>query len=105
MATRNRIKRRKAPSSKPSRPTPAHQPERASARSEPDTADADEDKRGALLERLSRAIAQTEVCSMALQSLEHEPLIGSIAVSLEVAVQALNETHSDVDLQLQEVTP
>ncbi|HVY83156.1 MAG TPA: hypothetical protein VG994_19375 [Steroidobacteraceae bacterium] len=104
MATRNRIKRPKAPSSKASRPAPAHRPESASARPEPSTPDADEDERGALLERLSRAIAQAGVCSMALQSLEHKPLIGSIAVSLEVAVQALNETHSDVDLQLQQVT-
>jgi hypothetical protein len=42
---------------------------------------------------------------MALQAMEHEPLIGSIAVSLEVAIQALNQTHSDVDLQLQQVAP
>jgi hypothetical protein len=42
---------------------------------------------------------------MALQSMEHEPLIGSIAISLDVAVQALNETHGDVDLHLQRVTP
>lgn len=104
MATRNRIKRRKAPSSKPSRPEPIHQSEHGSGRLKPDATD-DEDKRGALLERLSRAIAQTEVCSMALQSMEHEPPIGSIAVSLEVAIQALNETHGDVDLQLQQVAP
>ena len=41
---------------------------------------------------------------MALHSMEHEPLIGSIAVALEVAVQALNAAHADVDLHLQQVT-
>ena len=67
--------------------------------------DAAEDRVGTLLEHFSRAIAQTEVCAMALRSMDDKPPIGSIAAALEIAVQSLAEAHGEADLHLQQVAP
>jgi len=97
-STRARVARSSSPFPKPKRP---HRPDRPEGSLAPATSrltGADE-----LLESLSSRLALVETVSLALQTLEDRPEVGSISAALELAVAMLARVHEDVDHFVQRV--
>lgn len=58
---------------------------------------------GDVLERLSRSISLVETIAVAMQTHEDDPVLGSIAETLDLACCQLRGVHGAVDLALKEV--